>query len=211
MSAPAGWFPDPSDPSKQRWWDGTNWIGPARSLPPAQVSPPGLPRQVSEAAPTAASSTASQTMRKRPRPRASTYIIGAVTVLLWLIGLLSSGWGGALIMAGLVAMLTGLYSLISSRPSWLCLRGRKAGSVAMGIGLAVLIVGGAITPPTNHLSTRTGSTDNPPSVTASPAVASVSPSESPSPTAEPTVTATPSPTAPPTVTDSPSAPLPPHV
>lgn len=25
MSAPAGWYPDPSDPSRTRWWDGTQW------------------------------------------------------------------------------------------------------------------------------------------------------------------------------------------
>jgi len=25
MSAPAGWYPDPSDRSRQRWWDGAQW------------------------------------------------------------------------------------------------------------------------------------------------------------------------------------------
>jgi len=24
-TTPAGWYPDPSDASKQRWWDGTQW------------------------------------------------------------------------------------------------------------------------------------------------------------------------------------------
>ena len=24
MSAPAGWYPDPSDPTRQRWWDGAH-------------------------------------------------------------------------------------------------------------------------------------------------------------------------------------------
>ncbi|MEV7693294.1 DUF2510 domain-containing protein [Microbacterium sp. NPDC089189] len=25
MSAPAGWYPDPTDPARQRWWDGAGW------------------------------------------------------------------------------------------------------------------------------------------------------------------------------------------
>lgn len=29
MSAPAGWYPDPSDPTRQRWWDGARWSAPA--------------------------------------------------------------------------------------------------------------------------------------------------------------------------------------
>jgi hypothetical protein len=32
--SPAGWYPDPSDPSRQRWWDGQNWgaIAPANPV-----------------------------------------------------------------------------------------------------------------------------------------------------------------------------------
>src|SRR5208283_2309595 len=26
---PAGWYPDPADPSSQRWWDGQRWAEPA--------------------------------------------------------------------------------------------------------------------------------------------------------------------------------------
>ncbi|MBN9177832.1 MAG: DUF2510 domain-containing protein [Microbacterium sp.] len=36
MSAPAGWYPDPTDPSRQRWWDGAQWAAPA---PAAQYAP----------------------------------------------------------------------------------------------------------------------------------------------------------------------------
>lgn len=27
MNAPAGWYPDPNDPSQLLWWDGTKWTG----------------------------------------------------------------------------------------------------------------------------------------------------------------------------------------
>ncbi len=29
---PAGWYPDPSDPSSQRWWDGQRWTASASQL-----------------------------------------------------------------------------------------------------------------------------------------------------------------------------------
>ena len=33
---PAGWYPDPADPSGRRWWDGARWSGRTRrrGLPP---------------------------------------------------------------------------------------------------------------------------------------------------------------------------------
>lgn len=41
MSAPAGWYPDPSDPTRQRWWDGARWAAPAAPVAPApQVAAP---------------------------------------------------------------------------------------------------------------------------------------------------------------------------
>jgi uncharacterized RDD family membrane protein YckC len=36
-----GWYPDPADPSTQRYWDGEGWIGDA--LPADAVAPPGPP------------------------------------------------------------------------------------------------------------------------------------------------------------------------
>lgn len=29
MSAPAGWYPDPADAARWRWWDGVHWAAPA--------------------------------------------------------------------------------------------------------------------------------------------------------------------------------------
>lgn len=42
--APAGWYPDPWQPSQQRWWDGTAWTGyatPPAAAPPVAPAGPG--------------------------------------------------------------------------------------------------------------------------------------------------------------------------
>ena len=36
---PPGWYPDPSGPGSERWWDGRQWTSAAR---PAAPRPPGL-------------------------------------------------------------------------------------------------------------------------------------------------------------------------
>lgn len=32
MNTPAGWYPDPSDPSAQRYWDGSQWTAQTRGF-----------------------------------------------------------------------------------------------------------------------------------------------------------------------------------
>ena len=36
----AGWYPDPSDPTKQRWWDGNQWTEHQQPAPGAVPPPP---------------------------------------------------------------------------------------------------------------------------------------------------------------------------
>lgn len=40
MSAPAGWYPDPSDPARQRWWDGAQWTVHGQVARPAYPAAP---------------------------------------------------------------------------------------------------------------------------------------------------------------------------
>jgi hypothetical protein len=42
--APANWYQDPSDPEKERYWDGTTWTGHKRTTPARQPAAPA-PRQ----------------------------------------------------------------------------------------------------------------------------------------------------------------------
>lgn len=46
MSAPAGWYPDPQNPTAQRWWDGTQWSAPVPVAPTAWVAPAPAPVRV---------------------------------------------------------------------------------------------------------------------------------------------------------------------
>ncbi len=57
MSTPAGWYPDPADPSRSRWWNGSAWAdGPAApasaaSYPAAPAYPSAPPVPGASAAP----------------------------------------------------------------------------------------------------------------------------------------------------------------
>lgn len=46
MTAPAGWYPDPANPARLRWWDGAGWGGPAPqayAVAPPAVAVPAAP------------------------------------------------------------------------------------------------------------------------------------------------------------------------
>ncbi|MDA8311806.1 MAG: DUF2510 domain-containing protein [Actinomycetota bacterium] len=45
MTVPAGWYQDPHDPARVRWWDGTKWTEHQQSLtsPPSAMTPSPAP------------------------------------------------------------------------------------------------------------------------------------------------------------------------
>ncbi|GAA1346337.1 hypothetical protein GCM10009611_23990 [Arthrobacter roseus] len=96
-------------------------------------------------------------------------------------------------MAAILTLLTGLYSLITRRPSWAGLTGRKVALVTVGFSLVGLMVGGALLP---------AGEDTVPT-----AVAEPTSSATPSPTPMQTVTSTPTPSPTPTPTPADTAPV----
>lgn len=81
------------------------------------------------------------------RVRKSTIIVGILALLFVVSAAVSSGFGGALIMLSLTALLTGLYVLATGRRSWAMVRGgRKAGAIILAGALVLFIVGAAISP-----------------------------------------------------------------
>ncbi|MDG4864545.1 DUF2510 domain-containing protein, partial [Streptomyces sp. T-3] len=51
MTTPPGWYPDPSVPSLERWWDGTSWTEHSRSPQQAEAQAPQYFTQPAPAGP----------------------------------------------------------------------------------------------------------------------------------------------------------------
>ncbi|MCP2032169.1 hypothetical protein L1277_002268 [Okibacterium sp. HSC-33S16] len=119
------------------------------------------------------------TQQPKGKPRLSTWIVGAVLLLLLIAGTATSGVSGLLIMLGLFAFVTGLYVTVTKRRSWARLPASRAmGSGVLAVGLILTTIGGATAPVPEETAQA-----------ASEATASASPTLKPTPT--PTVTSNP--------------------
>lgn len=146
LSTPAGWYQDPRDPSAIRWWDGAAWTAHTQSRP--QEAPISLAESPAEERPVQAApfqtDSQEQVAKSRPSrvlPGPSTFIVGGILALFFLVGILSGGIGSGLAFLGLGGVLTGLYVVITGRRSWAKLSGRKMGLLVLAGGLIVFVVG----------------------------------------------------------------------
>lgn len=82
MNPSSGWYPDPHDPSIERWWDGTRWSGPTRPHVPNMPPPDEAPRisAVKSEAGHAA------TLRREPSTRRKVAEWAAVVVAVTVVG-----------------------------------------------------------------------------------------------------------------------------
>ncbi|MDJ0319484.1 DUF1524 domain-containing protein [Pseudarthrobacter sp. PS3-L1] len=125
------------------------------------------------------------------KPRMSTLVIGALTAISVLLGALSGGLGGALIVLALAAAATGLYVLVTGRRSWAFLPAkRKSGAIALAVSCALMIAGGLTVNPADRVELESAAAaaaaaDSGPSATPTPSTptsAGATPSSTPSPT-----------------------------
>lgn len=80
------------------------------------------------------------------KPKASTFVVGALALIFMVLGGASGGIGGALIFLGIFAAMTGLFILATGRRSWARLPGgRKTGGIVLALSLALVMVGGLTT------------------------------------------------------------------
>ncbi|WP_442853600.1 GmrSD restriction endonuclease domain-containing protein [Arthrobacter sp. RIT-PI-e] len=107
------------------------------------------------------------------------------------IGLISGGLSGGLIMAALFALATGLYTAVTDRPSWARLNGRRAGGITAGAAVGALLVGAAIAPAEETVPTAVAEETAAAELSTEPST-EPTPSSTPSQTATPTASATPS-------------------
>jgi Protein of unknown function (DUF1524)/Excalibur calcium-binding domain len=123
------------------------------------------------------------------KPRASTFIVGAITALFMILGWFSGGFGGALLFLAISAALTGLYVLATGRRSWAWLPAkRKAGAVALGVSLALFIAGAVALPRVATADLEAAGSDSTAAVTTAKAstTAEAAPAPSSAPTAQET-------------------------
>ena len=170
---PAGWYPDPDNATVQRYWDGAAWTD-----QPALIVPSGKPAF--------GAAVLGHVRGWFGRLTVLGWIVFVVLALLSLVAFGSTGFGGGLIMLGLIALITGVYALGTRRRSWAGIAGRK---IAAGV-----LVGGLLT---TFIGTAAYSAANPRD-------ASSSVAETPEPASEPTLRTTPPPT--PTAEVEPDAP-----
>lgn len=90
--------------------------------------------------------------RDRSKGRMSGSITLAVVVglglLLAVVGSVTSGAGGFLIMAGLTLVILGVGGVVIGRRAWALITRRRVGAAALLSGLVLLVIGGLLLPPT---------------------------------------------------------------
>jgi len=85
---------------------------------------------------------------RRPRITVFTWVILGISVSLLVAVTAVSGVSGLLVMAGFIAVLTALYSVITGRKSWAAIPSRRFAAIALVGALTVTAIGGAIASPT---------------------------------------------------------------
>jgi hypothetical protein len=137
MSTPAGWYPQPD--GQQRYWDGQQWT---------EHLAPGIPAETTSLPPLKMKTEQATGSDGRSFSLATWFGWGGLA-LAFLIGALSGGFSGAVIMLGLFALVVGVIALARGRVSWARLGSRAAGGVAIGAAFALLTVGAIAAPSTS--------------------------------------------------------------
>ena len=113
---------------------------------------------------------------KRFQPTKVTWIVGAVALLFLITGTATSGFSGFLIMGGLIALITAIYTLVSGRKGWVKLPSRKVAAITLAASIVAMGLGGGIAAPTSPPTSDTAALRTP--------VATPTPSFSPKPKGE---------------------------
>ncbi|GAB3124994.1 HNH endonuclease family protein [Glaciibacter psychrotolerans] len=151
-----------------------------RPAPPASASasasasaqPPSAPRR--------------PLSQRTPRPLRSTWIVGAIVLLVLVIAVASAGLPALLIMAGLATLLTAGYALITGRASWAHVPSRKVAAAAVAVSLVAMGMGASLAPVTGGSGSSAQGAVTSPGALAPPVTRT--PTRSAKPSATPTAT-----------------------
>jgi len=188
VSSPAGWYLQGD--GRQRYWDGELWT---------DHFAPDVPVVTNQAGSTGGKPTL-RSFKKKHETSSSGRSFGVADsfgcgglVLTVLLGAVSSGFSGALVMLGLFVLVVEVVALARGRVGWARLGSRVAGGAALGVALVLMTVGAVAAPPSKPSDTASVA------VQTSAAAGSDSPTPSSSTLTSATVNSPPT-TAPPKVT-----------
>ena len=168
---PPGWYPDPADTNRQRWWDGAAWSPHVASNGTSWVEP--LP------------ATAPPRRASRRMPVWAWVVLGVVGVAIMLLL-----WPVVAVIA-LVVLITGIVALTKGSRTWLRIGSRKAAIAVTAAAAAVLLVTGSVSAavlptPGSKISAEVARFGSAPSNDAGNSGAATSERSTPKPTRTPT-------------------------
>lgn len=127
---PAGWYPDPDNATEQRYWDGAAWTEQRATIMPS-------------GGPASGTVVLGHVRDWFGRLTPLGWVAFVILALLAVISFGSTGFGGGLIMLGLIALTTGVYALATRRPAWAGIAGRKIAAGILVGGLLTTAIGSA--------------------------------------------------------------------
>lgn len=121
--APAGWYPDPQDPARQRFWDGARWTEQVMPAPSTSIMPPPAPPA---------------DKRTRRIPAWLWWVLAVAGVVVAIV--LSPFFA----LISLVFLITGIVALVKNTPTWLRFSARRTAWVVTAAAAVVFMVTGSI-------------------------------------------------------------------
>jgi hypothetical protein len=161
-SATPGWYPDRTDPSLLRWWNGTVWTAATMQNPRFANARAGATRPVISAA--ATTKTRGRVASPRTTPSTSGWVgpvAAAVGIfVVSIIAAASSGFGGFLLVWGLALLAGGIYAFVTKRPGLFRIPSKRAAAIVLTSGVLVALIGtgtSALTPRTAPIALSSSS------------------------------------------------------
>lgn len=164
---PQGWYPDPQQPTQQRWWDGSQWT--------THTTPLGQ-------APATAVATAA------PQAKPSKLTAGiVVSVVALAITLMTRSLGVILMFAGVFLFFVAIYAIVRGSAKLFRVGSRGAAWAALGIAFVLMFIGSGANAALGGPGSNADASGSAPSE-AQPLVSTPSdkPSSAPSPSPKPT-------------------------